>query len=84
MLPLIAPRPLLVINGDSDNRTPLAGLKECTDAAAKAYDAAGAADHFLIRIEERTGHRVTPESQQAAVEWFVKWLRPSTCKCASV
>lgn len=76
MLPLIAPRPLLVINGDSDARTPLPGLKLCTDAAQQAYHAAGADDHFVIRIQERTGHRVNPDSQQAAVDWFVKWLKP--------
>jgi dienelactone hydrolase len=75
MLPLIAPRPLLVINGDSDPRTPLAGLKECTDAAAKAYRDAHADDHFAVRIEDHTGHKVTIESQQAAVEWFVRWLK---------
>ena len=28
MLALIAPRPVLVINGDSDARTPLAGVQE--------------------------------------------------------
>jgi dienelactone hydrolase len=76
MLPLIAPRPLLVINGDSDDRTPLPGLKECTDAAERAYRDANASDRFVIRIQEKTGHKVTPESQQAAIEWFVRWLKP--------
>jgi dienelactone hydrolase len=76
MLPLIAPRPLLTINGDSDDRTPLPGLKLCTDAAQKAYDAAGASDHFVIRIQDKTGHKVNPDSQDAAIQWFVKWLKP--------
>jgi dienelactone hydrolase len=76
MLPLIAPRPLMTINGDSDARTPLPGLKLCTDAAQKVYDAAGASDHFLVRIQEKTGHKVNPESQALAIEWFVKWLKP--------
>jgi dienelactone hydrolase len=76
MLPLIAPRPLLTINGDSDDRTPLPGLKDCTDAAQQAYRAAGAEDHFVIRIQEKTGHKVTPESQQIANEWLVRWLKP--------
>jgi dienelactone hydrolase len=76
MLPLIAPRPLLVINGDSDPRTPLPGLSQCTDAAEKAYREAHAEDHFVVRIQEHTAHKVTPESQQAAVEWFVRWLKP--------
>lgn len=76
MLPLIAPRPLLVINGDSDDRTPLPGLKECADAAQKAYRAAGVEDRFVVRIQEKTGHKVTPESERAAIEWFVRWLKP--------
>ncbi len=76
MAPLIAPRPLLAINGDSDARTPLPGLKLCTDAAAAAYKSAGAEDRFVVRIQEHTGHKVNPDSQDAAIEWFVKWLQP--------
>ena len=76
MLPLIAPRPLLVINGDSDDRTPLSGLKLCSDAAKAAYDKVGATDRFVVRIQENTGHKVTPESQQAAIEWLVTVLHP--------
>lgn len=76
MLPLIAPRPLLVINSDSDSLTPLPGLKECTDAAQPVYGAAGVEDRFVVRIQENTGHQVTPESERAAIEWFVKWLKP--------
>jgi hypothetical protein len=76
MLPLIAPRPLLVINGDSDDRTPLPGLKLCTDAALRAYRDAGAEDRFAVRIQQKTGHLVTAEAQRQAIEWFVKWLTP--------
>jgi dienelactone hydrolase len=76
MAPLIAPRPLLTINGHSDPRTPLPGLKLCTDAAQAAYHAAKADDHFVIRIQPHTAHHVNPDSQAAAVEWFVQWLSP--------
>lgn len=76
MLPLIAPRPLLVINGDSDNLTPLPGLKRCTDAAETAYRAAGADARFAVRIQENTAHQVTPDSERAAIEWFERWLKP--------
>ena len=76
MLPLIAPRPLLMINGDSDDHTPLPGVRECIAAAQNAYRAAKAEDHFAARIQEKTGHQVKPESEQAAIEWFVKWLKP--------
>lgn len=76
MLPLIAPRPLLVINGDSDNHTPLPGVQECVEAARQAYRAAQVEDHFAVRIQEKTGHQVRLESEQAAIEWFVRWLKP--------
>ncbi len=76
MAALIAPRPLLTINGDSDARTPLPGLQLCTDAAKAAYRAASAKDHFVVRIQEKTGHKVNADSQDAAVDWFVKWLKP--------
>jgi dienelactone hydrolase len=76
MLPLIAPRPLLVINGDSDDHTPLPGVQEAVAAAQAAYDTHKAEDHFVVRIQEKTGHKVTDESETAAIEWFVKWLKP--------
>jgi dienelactone hydrolase len=76
MLPLIAPRPLLVINGDSDDHTPLPGVKECAEAARQAYHKANADERFTLRIQEKTGHAVKPESERAAIEWFVKWLKP--------
>jgi dienelactone hydrolase len=76
MLPLIAPRTLLVINGDSDPHTPLAGVKEAAAAAEQAYQQAGAANRFQLRVQEKTGHQVRPESELVAIDWFVKWLKP--------
>jgi len=76
MLPLIAPRPLLVINGDSDARTPRPGLMETSAAALKAYEAMGASDRYVLRLQENTGHQVRPASLEFAVEWLTKWLQP--------
>jgi dienelactone hydrolase len=76
ILPLIAPRPLLVINSDSDNHTPLPGVEECTNAAQKIYATDRAKDHFAVIIQKNTGHQVKPESERAAIDWFVKWLKP--------
>ena len=73
MVPLIAPRPLLAINGELDPRTPMPGLQLCIDAARKAY--AAAPDHFQTLIEEKTGHAVTPAGYDAAIAWFEKWLK---------
>jgi dienelactone hydrolase len=76
MLPLIAPRPLLAINGEIDPRTPGPGLKECADAARAAYGAVGAAEKFLLHVQPATGHKVLPESLTLAREWFARWLKP--------
>lgn len=76
MLPLIAPRPLLVINGETDDRTPLPGLMQCVEAARTAYRAAGAEEKFVFRLQPQTGHKVLPESLVAARDWFVRWLKP--------
>jgi dienelactone hydrolase len=76
MVPLIAPRPLLAINGEVDPRTPMPGLKQCADAARAAYKAAGADQHFVLHVQPNTGHKVLPESMTLAREWFVRWLKP--------
>jgi dienelactone hydrolase len=75
MLPLIAPRPLLVINGDSDDKTPLPGVKLAAEAAREAYEKAGVPERFVLKIEEKTGHQVRPESTKEAVAWFERWLK---------
>ena len=76
VLPLIAPRPLLAINGDSDARTPLEGVRESAAAAERAYRAAGAADSFVLHLQPKTGHSFGEPAQQAMIDWFVRWLKP--------
>jgi len=76
LLPLVAPRPLLVINGDSDPRTPLAGVRECVAAAQRAYREAGVQERFMLHLQPDAGHEVTPEADAAALDWFVRWLKP--------
>jgi dienelactone hydrolase len=73
---LIAPRPLLFINSDSDNHTPLPGVWECVAAAQKIYSADDAMNNFDVIIQKNSGHTVKPESERAAIDWFVKWLKP--------
>jgi dienelactone hydrolase len=76
MLPLIAPRPLLVVNGDSDVLTPLAGVELSARAAERAYRAARAAEKFRLLVQSGTGHEFTADAQRAAVDWMVRWLKP--------
>jgi dienelactone hydrolase len=75
MLRLIAPRPLLVINGDSDDKTPIPGLELCAAAARDAYAKRDASDRFILRVQKDTAHKVTDDSQAEALAWFAKWLK---------
>jgi dienelactone hydrolase len=75
MLPLIAPRPLLVINGDSDPRTPVAGVRASVDAARQAYQAQGVPDRLLLHLQPDTGHQVGAEADRMMLAWFEKWLK---------
>ena len=76
MLPLIAPRPLMVINGDSDSLTPLPGVMLAANSASEAYAKAGAKEKFILRVQKNTGHSVNDGSFRAAIDWFVTWLKP--------
>jgi dienelactone hydrolase len=76
MLPLIAPRPLLIVNSDLDRNCPLPGVEECIQVAQSAYESDNKPDHFAAIIQKNTGHAVKPESERAAVDWFAKWLKP--------
>jgi dienelactone hydrolase len=76
MLTATAPRPLLVVNGDSDANTPVAGVRLAVNSARPVYAAANAADRLQLVIQENTAHRVNPESIDAGIAWFVRWLSP--------
>ena len=77
MLPLIAPRPLLVINGDSDPLTPVPGLMEVVEKTKTAYAKANAADKFKFTLQPNTGHDVTPGAFREAIAWLEQWLKPN-------
>jgi len=77
MLPLIAPRPLMVINGDSDSLTPMPGVTLAANSASEAYAKAGAKEKFVLRVQKNTGHSVNGDSLRAAIDWLVTWLKPA-------
>jgi hypothetical protein len=68
-LPLIAPRPLLLANGELDPRCPMAGVREALAAAAAAYAARGAAGALELFEQPGVGHQET-EEMRAAVRGF--------------
>jgi predicted esterase len=74
MLPLIAPRPLLIISGENDPINPIQGVHLCEITTKQAYANANVSEKFELMIEPKTAHAVTKAAHAAAVEWFKKWL----------
>ncbi len=77
MIRLFAGRPLLILNGELDQNCPLGGAKLAFAAAETAYADAGAIDKLKINVAMGTGHAVTDEQRQAALDWLAKWLAAS-------
>ncbi len=77
ILGAMAPRPLLILGGDSDPVAPLEGTREAYAVIEKAYDHAHAADHLQMIIAEHSGHAVTAEHYKALYAWFDRWLKPT-------
>ena len=75
MIRLFAGRPLLILNGDTDQNCPLEGAKLAFAAAEEAYKQAGVSDKLKIMVAKGTGHAVTAQQRQAALDWFEKWLK---------
>jgi dienelactone hydrolase len=75
MLRLFAGRPLLIANGDQDPNCPIEGARIAIAEAEEAYKAAACPEKLKVMIAEGVPHRVTPEQNAAALEWFLKWLK---------
>ncbi|KAM3207776.1 hypothetical protein ACQJBY_062821 [Aegilops geniculata] len=73
-VPLIAPRPLLLLNGADDPRCPVLGLQEPVSKATEAYAEAGSADKFKFIAEPAVGHRMTASMVKEASDWFDRFL----------
>lgn len=73
MLPCIAPRPLLVINGELDART--VGVHLCQAAAEAAYTRMGAPEAFSLHLQAQVGHEFTEHAAQLALGWLEHWLK---------
>jgi dienelactone hydrolase len=74
MLEAIAPRALLILNGGKDDRCPIEGVELCYQAARQAYRKAGAEDRLKMIVAPETGHAVTPDQRQTALQWLERWL----------
>ncbi|KAI3781543.1 hypothetical protein L2E82_11560 [Cichorium intybus] len=75
-LPLIAPRPLLILNGEQDSRCPMAGLNDTISRTQKAFEDAQCLDNFKVIVEDGIGHEMTSSMAKEASDWFDKFLKP--------
>ena len=76
MLPLFAPRPLFIANGELDPNCPIEGARLAIQATEKAYRAKDAKDKLEAHIAAGVAHKVTDEQHKACTEFMVKWLKP--------
>lgn len=74
MLQAIAPRPLLILNGENDPNCPLEGAKKAFAAAKEAYNQTKADDRLQIDVAEGVAHAVTPAQHEKALGWLSRWL----------
>lgn len=74
-LPIIAPRPLLVLNGEKDPRCPIAGLEIPMQRVHKAYEDAHCPNNFKFIAEPGIGHQLTSLMVKEASDWFDKFLK---------
>ncbi|GAB4814129.1 hypothetical protein N2152v2_001175 [Parachlorella kessleri] len=69
-LPLIAPRPLLIIKGETDPRCPLQGVEVALVPTRATYAALGAADKVQLFVEAGVGHECTATMWAHASSWL--------------
>lgn len=74
-VPVIAPRPLLLLNGEEDPRCPIAGLEIPKQKIVEAYESACCPENFKVIAEPGIGHRMTASMVKEASDWFDKYLK---------
>jgi dienelactone hydrolase len=76
MLEAIAPRPMLILNGELDPNCPLKGAEIAFNAARKAYNELGQEEKLEIDVAKGVAHQVTEEQREKMIAWLEKWLKP--------
>lgn len=74
---LIAPRPLLMINGRKDADFPPDGYRQVYARAQRIFDLQGALEQ-IGEFDAEVGHTDAPEFLQAARQWMQRWLQKTT------
>ena len=72
---LIAPRPFIVLTGDSDAGSPHAGMKVLENKLNSVYSLYKQNENFKSIIYKNTGHVFTDEMKMEMLDWFNKYLK---------
>ena len=72
---VIAPRPFLVLTGDSDAGSPLAGMIVLENKLNTVYSLYNKNENFKSIIYKNTGHVFTDEMKMEMLDWFNKFLK---------
>lgn len=77
LLPLIAPRPLLVLSHELDELFPLAGARRAVEATRARYRELGAEDKLDFRVAPGLKHSgFSLVEINSMMQWFDRWLKP--------
>jgi dienelactone hydrolase len=76
-LPTLAPRPLLICNGELDPRCPVPGVNQIAAKCTQEYAALGCPENFELHIEKGVAHAVTKEMWVVIEQFLDKHLQPS-------
>ena len=74
MLPLVSPRPFIVIAGLQDPRNPMPGVQLTMSAAMAAYTRDGAPDHIKLYTANVAHDGGYPPFHVTAEQWLDQWL----------
>jgi dienelactone hydrolase len=78
VLALIAPRPVLFMNGDQDCGSPVDGIRAIEAAVRPVYELYGKENHFQSVVYEGLGHVYTAEMWGRTLAWLTEHLKPNT------
>ena len=74
LVPLIAPRPLLLLGGVNDLLVPRTSSHATAAAAERAYASQSTPDHFTMILEPGRGHAFSKKMQARTLAWCERWL----------
>lgn len=74
---LVAPRPMLMLNGDQDYNCPPDGMEVLEKKIGAVYQLYEKPEAFRSVIYAKTGHEYLPEMRREMIAWFQKALPPN-------